>query len=170
MFICKIKDIKNFMSMLLTKQDFDRFAVLEASILTYCSFIIDGHLRKEHYSESEWRELCGERFLPWETLKPFCFQAVKGKKTPEVFKIVMLLSEKAKENFINENDTLKSAGYTIENINGLYMNFKYENGGLTLTTGTSVTFFTTDRTLDDLWAGYVRSFMMDKAIDFEEEI
>ena len=96
MLACKIKDIKSFTSKLLVKEDFDKFAVSEAVIMTYNSLIVDGHLRKEHFSDEEWEALSGERFSMWETIKPFCFQAIKGKKTPESFKIVLLLSETEK--------------------------------------------------------------------------
>lgn len=168
MFVCKIKDIKDFMNKLLLKSDFDAFAVLEVTIMTYNSFIIDGHLRKEHYSDEEWQGLLGERFSLWETIRPFCLQVIKGRKTPESFKIVLLLSEKDKKELLAGNNELLGQEYRADNIHGLYLNLKYENGELCVTTGTSVAFFTVDKSLDNIWAKYVKDFLAEKSIDFEE--
>lgn len=167
MLACKIKDIKSFTSKLLIKEDFDKFAVSEAVIMTYNSFIVDGHLRKEHFSDEEWEAMSGERFSMWETIKPFCFQAIKGKKTPESFKIVLLLSETEKNVFFDKLDE-KPANITAANINGLFLNIKYENGELYITTGTSLSIFVIDKTLDNAWAAYVKRFLSEHEIDFEE--
>ena len=168
MFVCKIKDIKDFMNKLLLKADFDFFVVSEATIMTYNSFVIDGHLRKEHYSDEEWQELSGERFSMWETIKPFCLQVIKGKKTPESFKIVLLLSEKDKRELLVQNSEELGQEYRTDNIHGLYMNLKYENGELFVTTGTSLAFFTVDKSLENIWAKYIKDFLVGKSIDFEE--
>ena len=167
MLACKIKDIKSFTSKLLIKEDFDKFAVSEAVIMTYNSFIVDGHLRKEHFTDEEWEAMSGERFSLWETIKPFCFQAIKGKKTPESFKIVLLLSETEKNVFFDKLDE-KLANITAANINGLFLNIKYENGELYITTGTSLSIFVIDKTLDNAWAAYVKRFLSEHEIDFEE--
>ena len=167
MLACKIKDIKSFTGKLLIKEDFDKFAVSEVVIMTYNSFIVDGHLRKEHFSDEEWEAMRGERFSLWETIKPFCFQAIKGKKTPESFKIVLLLSETEKNAFFDKLDE-KPANITAANINGLFLNIKYENGELYITTGTSLSIFVIDKTLDNAWAAYVKKFLDDREIDFEE--
>ncbi len=167
MLACKIKDIKGFTSKLLIKEDFDKFAISEAVIMTYNSFIVDGHLRKEHFTDEEWEAMSGERFSLWETIKPFCFQAIKGKKTPESFKIVLLLSE-AKKNTFFEALSEKPANITAANINGLFLNIKYENGELYITTGTSLSIFVIDKTLDNAWAAYVKRFLSEHEIDFEE--
>lgn len=168
MLVCKIKDIKSFTSKLLIKEDFDEFAVSEAVIITYNSFVVDGHLRREHYSKEEWESFNGERFSRWETIKPFCFQAIKGKKTPESFKIVLLLPEDRKNEFF-DNISEKPANIKASDINGMFLNIKYENGELYITTGTSLSVFVVaDRTLDAAWTAYVKKFLDDKEIDFEE--
>ncbi len=167
MLACKIKDIKSFTSKLLIKEDFDKFAVSEAVIMTYNSFIVDGHLRKEHYTNEEWEAFGGERFSLWETIKPFCFQAVKGKKTPESFKIVLLLTEAQKE-VLFESLAEKPANIAPVNVNGMFLNIKYENGELYVTCGTSLNIFTIDKTIDNEWAVYVKKFLNNHEIEFEE--
>lgn len=168
MFVCKIKDIKDFMNKLLLKTNFDMFAVSEVTVMTYNSFVIDGHLQKGYYSDEEWQNLNGERFSLWETIRPFCLQVIKGKKTPESFKIVLLLSEKDKSNLLDSYEELHAAGYRNDNVHGLYLNLKYENSELYITTGTSVAFFTVDKSLENIWAKYIKDFLAERAIDFEE--
>ncbi|MBR6638098.1 MAG: hypothetical protein IKK96_04490 [Lachnospiraceae bacterium] len=104
----------------------------------------------------------------WEAIRPFCLQVIKGKKTPESFKIVLLLSEKDKCRLLESYEELTSAGYRPDNVHGLYMNLKYENGELYITTGTSVAFFTVDKSLENIWAKYVKDFLAERSIDFEE--
>ena len=43
----QIQDVKSFMSHLLLSNTFDRFLLTEASITTFNTFFIDGHLHKE---------------------------------------------------------------------------------------------------------------------------
>lgn len=166
MLACKIRDIKSFTGKLLIKDDFDSFAISEAVIMTYNSFIVDGHLRKEHFTDEEWEALGGERFSKWETIKPFCFQAIKGKKTPESFKMVLLLSESEKAAFFEKMEE-KLPNIAPSNVNGMFLNIKYENSELNITCGTSLNIFTIDKTLDNAWAAYVKKFLDEHEIDFE---
>ena len=46
----QIKELKNFMAKLLATDAFDDFLLAEATITTYNTFIIDGHLVKEFFS------------------------------------------------------------------------------------------------------------------------
>ncbi len=167
MLACKIKDIKSFTSKLFVKDDFDKFAVSEAVIMTYNSFVIDGHLRKEHFTNEEWEAFGGARFSLWEMIKPFCFQAIKGKKAPESFKIVLLLSEAEKNGFF-EALVEKPANIAPANVNGMFLNIKYENSELYITCGTSLNIFMLDKTIDNAWAAYVKRFLGEHKIEFEE--
>lgn len=48
-----ILDIKNFMAQLLLRESFDRFYLAEATINTFASFYMDGHLQKDYYTSEE---------------------------------------------------------------------------------------------------------------------
>ena len=56
-----------------------------------------------------------------------------------------------------------------DQVNGLYLNIRYEEGKLFCVTGTSVSIFTLDKTLDMEWDQAVRSFLKKNEIIFEEE-
>ena len=53
MFLFKITDIKQFMNKLLLSNAFDQFLLSEAQILTASTFIIDGHINKDFYNDSD---------------------------------------------------------------------------------------------------------------------
>ena len=49
MLVLKINDVKNFMNQLLIGQTFDDFSLVDASITTFCSFMIDGTLHRDFF-------------------------------------------------------------------------------------------------------------------------
>ena len=52
------------------------------------------------------------------------------------------------------------AGIDSSQIKGLYLNIRYEDGALYCVTGTSLAFFTMDKTLENEWDSAVRKFML----------
>lgn len=80
--------------------------------------------------------LTGLSFLPFEQVRPQCFDLIKGKRTPSYFKFVFLLSPK------NLERTLLSthSSFTPEDITGMFINLKFQQKKLLLTTGISYRF------------------------------
>lgn len=166
MIALELTDIKYFMNELLRTETFDHFLLQEAVISAAASYVIDGHLNKGFYSEEELEEL-GLRdcsFLPFAMLRGNCFDLIKGKKTPAAFRFVFMLSPE------NLRRTLDSVGssYTANDISGVFLNLKYQNQLLTLTTGISYRIFSTDKTLDAEWDRLVKRFLAQHGIAFEE--
>jgi Family of unknown function (DUF5721) len=153
------------MSKLLISDTFHKFLLSEATITTYNSFTIDGHINKEFYTTEELEEknLTEQSMSYWETLKPICFELIKGKKTPLSFKIVFLLSP------ANVSKLLAQSGvaFTTNDINGLFLNVKYNNNVLHCITGTSIKLFTLDKTLENEWDLAVQKFLKANEIAFE---
>ena len=91
-----------------------------------------------------------------------CFGLIKGNKVPTSLKIIFLLSE---------GDTSQLSGQTDinpEDINGLFINIRYSDSGLTLVTGTSVRTFTLDKSLEHAFDSYVKVFLETSGINYEE--
>ena len=166
MIILKLTDIKGFMNKLLRSEVFDHFLLQEAVITTASTISINGQINKEFYSTEEIEELHLEdcRFLPFSMLRINCFDLIKGKKTPSAFRFVFLLSPK------NMEKTVTSVGssYTPTDITGMYINLKYQNQLLSLTTGIAYNLFSTDKTLETEWDKMVMKFLKQHEIDFEE--
>lgn len=150
-----INDVKNFMSTLLIKDSFDKFLVTDVTIVTYNTFHIDGHINKDFYTNEEFEDIKSPLLSSWAKLKPFCFDIIKGKKTPLYFKIIFSLPEMMIEKLLHDNDIL----LTKENIANLFLNIKYDKGVLSYTTGTSLNIFTIDKSLEKAFDLYISEFI-----------
>lgn len=154
MIALKIEEQKIFTSGLFIGEIFDGFLVREAEVVTFNSFTIDGRVRHGYYSDEELEENQIEEFSFWKVLKPFCFSLIKGKRLPESFRIVFMLSPDAKEKFVEKH----VPGLLPDQVGGLYLNVHYENNEMTVVTGTSMNMFTLDKTLENEWDESVRVF------------
>ena len=122
MLALQLTDIKNFMNQLLRSETFDHFLLQEAVIHSGASYVIDGHINKDFYTEEEIEtlRLTGCKALPFSMLRGNCFDLIKGKKTPSSFKFVFLLSPS------NLKKTLASlhSSYTPQDISGIFLNLQ----------------------------------------------
>ena len=165
MIALQIQDIKTFMSKLLLAQTFDNFLLVEGSITTYNTFRIDGRIHKSFFSDEEIEErgLNAREFSLWKEIKPFCLDLIKGKKTPLGFKFTFQLSKE------NTSKLLVSSGITsiqLENISGLLLNVRYENGSLNVVTATNLNLFTLEKSLEHAWDDMVKRFLKQQEISF----
>ncbi len=166
MIALELTDVKDFMNKLLRSEVFDHFQMQEAVITSAATYTINGQITKGFYSEEELSELNleGFRFLPFSMLKSNCFDLIKGKKTPSAFRFVFLLSP------ANMEKTIKAVGssYTPSDVTGMYINLKYQNQLLSLTTGIAYNIFSTDKTLEAEWDKMIIKFLKQHEIAFEE--
>lgn len=166
MIALELTDVKNFMNTLLRTETFDHFHVQEISLTGAASYTISGKITKGFYSTEELEELhlndC--RFLPFSMLRSNCFDLIKGKKTPLGFHFVFLLSPE------NTQKTLSSVnlGFQASDVTGMYINLRYQNQLLSLTTGIAYNTFSTDKSLDAEWDKMVIRFLKQNGIAFEE--
>ena len=165
MIALKIEDMKQFTARLFMGETFDHFLIREAEIITFNVFTIDGHIRQGYYSEEELEENQLEELSSLKMIRPYCFSLIKGKKLPGSFQIVLQMPPQAVEKFV----AARQMPLRADQVNGLYLNIRYEEGKLFCVTGTSVSFFTLDKTLDSEWDQAVRSFLKKNEIIFEEE-
>ena len=164
MIALKAEDVKSFTTKLFVREDFDAFLVKEVNITTYNSFSIDGHVKQGYYTEEEREENNIEEFSTWKTLRPFCFSLIKGKKLPGSFRIVLQLPKAGTDKF----SARTGAWIDGNQIVGLYLNIRYDNGEMYCITGTSLNFFTMDKTLDLEWDKAVKQFLQSHEIPCTE--
>ena len=142
------------------------FAGRKAVILGSVTWSLDGTIQPDFYSsdEADALGLTGLSFLPFEQVRPQCFDLIKGKRTPSYFKFVFLLSPK------NLERTLLSthSSFTPEDITGMFINLKFQQKKLLLTTGISYRIFSVDKSLDQEWDSLVKRFLTAHEISFEE--
>ena len=153
-------NIKKFMNCLLIKETFDNFLLEEATITTYKTFTIDGHIQSDFYSADELEELPDKTLSTWGMIKPHCFNLIKGIKLPLKFKIVLKASASYTDKLLYDNPS----GLSPKDIGGLYINIRYdskraltgeETGSATLDciSMASLNIFTMDKTLEKAWDG-----------------
>ncbi len=161
-----IVDIKDFMNKLLRSEVFDHFLLQEASISGHISYVLDGHLNMNFYAKNELEELglSGLTFTPFSLVRSHCYDLIKGKRTPSSFKFVFLLSPENLERTL----TKSGSGLTPADITACYLNLKYQNQQLVVTTGVSYRTFVLDKSFEFEWDSLIKKFLKNNLISFEE--
>lgn len=163
MIAIKIKNTKAFMSKLLTKELFDEFFLVEATIDTYNTFHIDGLVHKDFYKyDDTFAEVLKDKYSKWAVIKPIALDLIKGKRTPLGFKFILQLDEKLKNTMIKEAET-----DILPDQVALGLNIRFSNEELILTSGISYEIFTLDKSLEKAWDDYLPRFLSDSEIDNE---
>ena len=166
MIALQVKEVKSFMGKLLGSSCFDSFLLEEATISTYNTFHIDGHMNRDFFSSEEWDdpELRADDFSAWKNVRPLCFDLIKGKKTPSGFKFILHLMPRFIPGILKAGET----DITADQVKALVLTCKYDGSGLTLVTGTAFHTFIMDKSVDVLWDRTVRTFLTKKGIGFDE--
>lgn len=159
MVFLKINDMKGFTSLLLVKDTFERMELVEGTIKTHSTFVIDGQKNASYYADTD--EEPENEYNTWEKLRPVCYEIIKGKQLPIYFKFVFRLDK-------DRTGRLLSGlpDYKPEDVAGLFLNIKYEDGILSLTTGTSLKIFTLDKSLDKAFDHFTTGFLTENSIDY----
>lgn len=150
---------KNCMQHLLLKTTFDSFSLIEGEITTYNTFHIDGYLHKKFFEDAPQKE-----YSSWGDLREFCFQIIRGKRTPLNFRFILSLPREDFEEFLDQQEI---SSFRPSDLQGLYLNFKYDGTSLKCVTGTSLSQFTMDKTLEKVWDNYAKEFFLKREIDFD---
>ena len=150
---------KNCMQHLLLKTTFDSFSLIEGEITTYNTFHIDGYLHKKFFEDAPQKE-----YSSWGDLREFCFQIIRGKRTPLNFRFILSLPREDFEDFLNQQEI---SAFRSSDLQGLYLNFKYDGTSLKCVTGISLSLFTMDKTLEKVWDNYAKEFFLKQEIDFD---
>lgn len=155
-----LTEVKECMSKLLLSEVFDPFYFIEGEIVTFGTFSLNGYLNKDFFDKEEVPE---RDYALWKDVREYCFSLIKGKRTPLSFKLVLRLSDSNIEKLIKSQDL----NYTLADVNGLYINLKYDGQKLNCITGTSMKTFTMDKSLEQAWDKLVQKFFTQKTIKFE---
>ena len=145
------------MNALLVSGRFNDFELSGGQISTFMSFTIDGALHRDFYSEDTMPEEIEDGkgpeekknggLTPWSLAAPAIFSLIKGKNPPLSMKLILKL-EDARAHKLAAGAALT---YPLSDLKGLFLNISYDQGKVTCTTGTSLSIFTTDRTMDQVW-------------------
>lgn len=166
MIALQIKDVKHFMGRLLGTDFLDSFLLEEAVLSTYNTFTIDGRMNRDFFSKEEWAEpeIRPYDFSSWKSMRPILFELIRGKKTPVSFRFILHLMPQYVPGILKPSETT----VTADQIKALVLTCRYENGALTLLTGTSFYTFLPDKSADVLWDRTVKTFLDRREVAYDE--
>ena len=155
----QLTEIKNFMAHLLSRETFDQFYLVEASVKMNISYHLDGHLNHDFF-DTDTTENPDRDYCLWREARPFVFNIIKGKRLPLGCKIVLGLPKGTIAFLIKESQCT----FREEEIEGIYLNILYEQKKLTITTGISYRTFSLDKSLEHNVDDHMKKFLRDKKI------
>ena len=155
-----LPQVKECMAKLLLSETFDPFYFIEGEIVTFNTFTLDGYLKKDFFEQEEAPE---REYALWKDVREFCFSLIKGKRTPLSFKFVLGLSDSNIEKLLLQ----QGLDFKPQDVQGLYINLKYDGQKLQCITGTAMNLFTMDKSLDQAWDMMVQKFFAQKEIKYE---
>lgn len=160
----KIGEVKTFMGMLLTNTMFDELILKELEIQTFTNFHVSGQFCDNFFSKEELEERGKEKAVVWGEIRGIAFSIIRGQKSPLMMKIVFQLPSNQSEKLV------ESLGGKLraEDVGGLYMNIRFEKNELHIITGTAIKTFTLDKTLEIEWDRWVKRFLSNQGILYEE--
>lgn len=156
MFSGTVEELKSFMALLLRGDLFDAWEVTEAKVETFFELSVNGRLKKDFFEESE---TITRDFAKWGEVKEIFFQAIKGKRLPGIFRIVLAAEQEWTEQILKECRKEKEEAGAV-----LYLNIRYSANGCQLISGVSHAGFTMDKTLDVAWDTVLQEFLKKNGI------
>ena len=161
-----ITNRKDFMTKLLNSDCFDSFLLQEASIKTAQSYVIDGRINPDFYTKEEQQDTscCPYEYTEWKAIRPFFLQLIKGKRTPLSFHFILFLKPQP------QKDLFEQASLRLDdtNVSHLLINIKFDQFGLSVTSGVSYTTFSMSKEGELLWDKTLHTFLGKKQIAFDE--
>ena len=158
-------DTKKCMNALLLHPAFDSFLFIEGDITTFNTFQFNGRLKKDFFSTEEKEALDDREYALWKELREFCLSLIKGKRTPLGFHFVLSMSAPNIARLLEQ----EHLSFAPADVQGLYLNFKYDGTKLSCTTGTSMNLFTLDKSLEQAWDKMAQRIFAKYEIPFEVE-
>lgn len=150
MILFEIENAGEFMSSLFVKEWLDSMELTEGEITTFCNIKIDGRRRQEWYDSQELSEYpeTAQEFITWKEYKQQAYQMIKGKKVPQLFRLILRLPQNKLAEYMPQ---AVQKQFQPEDVQGLYLNIKYEKKRLSVVTGTSLKKFSMDKSLEQAW-------------------
>jgi len=153
MILLSIADVKNFMNDILKGTTFNDWEARDVEIVTFTKFNISCIVNKAFLSLEQQEQLTSN-YLKWSDLQSIVYTIIKGKTPPSHIKIVLAYPSLE----LNNN---------LENIESILINIGFEKGNINITTGTSSTTFSLDKSNDQLCDEIIKDFLQKNNISYQ---
>ena len=97
-----------------------------------------------------------QRFSLWKQIRPFALSLIKGTHTPLEFKIIFRLSDSNVEKLLLQTGI---TAFSPADVDGLFLNLNFSRGDLYCISGTSLTLFSMDKTVEHAWDDAVKKYL-----------
>ncbi len=164
--VFKIEDKKNFMTKLLTGDDFDGLLLAEARIEGRGHLSVTGHPAAGFFSEEEMSHIDPTGLLPYGMYRDTLFSFIKGNRTPEGFMIQLVLPRTVSRRLMDESE----CSIPESDVESLSLLIRFRDSVLTLTTGSSISGFYTDRSLEKALDSYAASLLDKCAAAYDTQL
>ena len=144
--------LKLITSLLFLRDSFDDFDLAEARFVTEFSAEFDGRIPEEGENSA---------YIKWGKLRPLAFQLIRGETLPKSFSLVLVYSRE------KTRDLLLSADRETPDseLPALFLNIRYRQEQMMLTTGISEKSFYPDFELPRLWDRAVLNLLSDLGLE-----
>ncbi len=147
---------------------FDSFLVAEGDVTTLITYTFQGAIHKEYLDTSledfeDNEAVPSSLYIEWGDLKKTVFELMRGNRPPLSWHLILRLAEAQTEGF------LKKSGlpFSPQDIAGLFINIRLENGTLSVTSGCSLRIFTMDKSLEHAWDDAVGQLLKAAHVTYE---
>jgi hypothetical protein len=148
------------MKKLLSEDTFDTFLLVEASVKGKVELSLNGRLNDSFFPDDKLNRLLEKgQFIPYGMVRKILFDSMIGEYLPSSFSIILSCPSDLMR---------KVAGDNPDPVNGMYLNFRYRQEKLILTTGVSMKTFSIDKSAETLFDNFVPKLMESVKIAFEE--
>lgn len=142
--------VKDFMNKLLKEEIFDGFECRTAIINSFARFEITGVPAKGK-TDAETAEK--PIYCLWRTIRPHVFNIIKGSERPKTMKIILAMGGSEME-------------LNFPEASALFLNILFDEGKITLTTGTAEKKLSFQKDLDNSWGKYIQDMLQHNNITF----
>lgn len=147
----EISDVRGLMNALLVNNVFDAYYVIEVRVNVRNSWTIGGKI------DSSDDENGNNQYLKWSELKTSVFNIVRGKTLPKLLNVSFIMPEDIVGKVLD-----KAGGqYSVNDIKSLHMNLRFENSILSIISGTTLSGFSMDKTIEHAWDGVCETIIKD---------
>lgn len=169
MVLFEIENTGEFMNSLFVKEWLDFMELVEGEITTFYNVKIDGRQDMKWYDlqEIEENNIKQREFILWKNFKQYAYQLIKGKKVPQLFRLVLRLPKE--KDIMKRMLELAGGEFLLEDIQGFYLNIKYEKQQLSVITGISLKKFSMDKSLEQIWDDEVSTLLKKQGFLIKKE-
>lgn len=154
----EVKNVSRVTYMMFGEDAFDGLLLVKGDINVLVNYSIDGRINRAFLDEEDKKDFRYQNeYAYWGDIRKFCYDIIKGKNIPVGLDFVFKLSKENTKAFIQSNSL---TGVSETDIDGLFINIKFENGKLTsVSTISCAGSDANDKRAEEAWDSEIEKFI-----------